>query len=250
MTGVARESSVPLFLQIEEELKGEIADGKIGRLSRLPSEHELTARFDVSRMTVRKALDRMVADGLLFRQPGKGTYVAPAKIEHIASQALSFSDAMSQHGLASTTVVLSSGITKAPSSINAKLGVGLDEAVVFLRRLRYVEGETMAIHQSYLPIRWAPILDRDLTGSLTHVLDDMGARVTDVEDSVEAILAAEDDAHLLQIPVGSPLLHIGGVARSANGAIVRYSEALYRGDRFNLRVSSAQVAPHPSALWT
>ena len=248
-TGVARESSVPLYLQIEEELKGEIASGEIGSLSRLPSENELTARFNVSRMTIRKALDRMVADGLLFRRAGKGTYVALPKIEHVASQAKSFSDSMQQHGLRSSTLVLSSGIVKAYGQMANRLGVGSDEAVVFLRRLRFVEGEPMAIHQSYLPIRWASILDRDLTGSLTHILDDVGARVATVEDSVDAIVAVEDDARLLQIPPGAPLLHIRGVAKSADGAVVRYSEALYRGDRINLQVNSVHVTPLPEVLW-
>ena len=82
---VVRQSPVPLYIQIDEELRGQIESGELGPLAQVPSETDLAERFSVSRMTARKALDRLVADGMLFRQPGKGTFVAPTKIAHGAS---------------------------------------------------------------------------------------------------------------------------------------------------------------------
>ena len=103
---VVRASPVPLYIQIDEELRGQIESGELGPLAQVPSETDLADHFSVSRMTARKALDRLVADGMLFRQPGKGTFVAPTKIAHGASQGLSFSAAMAAQGLSCETRVL------------------------------------------------------------------------------------------------------------------------------------------------
>ena len=114
---VVRASPVPLYIQIDEELRGQIESGELGPLAQVPSETDLAEHFSVSRMTARKALDRLVADGMLFRQPGKGTFVAPTKIAHGASQGLSFSAAMKAQGLRCETRVLEAESIKAPSNV-------------------------------------------------------------------------------------------------------------------------------------
>lgn len=236
--GILRKSHIPFFLQIEEEIRSLIEDGQLRELDQVPSENELTQRFGVSRMTVRKALDRLVSDGVLFRKAGKGTFVASAKIIHQPSQALSFSNVMRQHGYRTSTIVLSAAVTTVAPHIYRGLGLTSGDAVTFIRRLRLVEGLPVAVHQSYLSSDWASVLAHDLTGSLTELLEQLGAKVARVEDTLEAARADTENAHLLSVEVGTPLIHITGIAYGPDQVPIRYSEAYYRGDRFKFQVQA------------
>lgn len=235
---VAPDSPIPLYLQIEEELRGQVESGELGPNVRVPSEAELSEKFGVSRMTARKALDRLVADGLLFRRAGKGTFVALPKIAHGPSQLLSFSAAMNAQGVRHDTRVLDAGMVTAPTNIARELGLPPGAQTVFVRRLRLVEGEPGAIHMSYMPARFAGILGGDLTGSLTELLTAVGGRVATTNDTVECVLASEQDASILGVRVGAPLVFIRGIAYTVDGEPVRHSEALYRADRFRFRIDT------------
>lgn len=235
-------SRIPRYIQIEEELRGLIASEQLNPNARVPSEAELSRRFDVSRMTARKALDRLVGDGVLFRQPGKGTFVAPPKIAHGPSQQLSFSAAMRALGLQYSTRLLESGMVRAPSHIALALNLPLGSPAVFMRRLRNVENLPAAIHMAYLPPRFAPLLEADLTGSLYELMAGLGARVAEARDTLEAIAATREDAQLLKVPPGSPLIFIQGVAYSSTLEPLRYSEALYPGSRFRFGIDTTRPA--------
>ena len=239
---VVRASPVPLYIQIDEELRGQIESGELGPLAQVPSETDLAERFSVSRMTARKALDRLVGDGMLFRQPGKGTFVAPTKIAHGASQGLSFSAAMRAQGLRCETRVLEAELVRAPSNVARALSLPTGAQAIFLRRLRLVEGEPCAIHLSYMPGRLSALLEADLSGSLSDLLSGVGARVERSDDTVEAVLATGEEAQLLAVPQGSALVFIRGIAYSANNEPIRYSEALYPGARWQFRLEVSREA--------
>jgi DNA-binding GntR family transcriptional regulator len=234
-----RESPVALYLQIEQELRGLLESGDLGPNAQVPSEIQLSDRFHVSRMTARKALDRLVAEGILFRQPGKGTFVAAPKITHGVSTQLSFSKAMAALGLRHHTRVLNATRVPAPAHIASLLGLHAGESVVFLRRLRFVEDEPAALHLSYLPGRYAGVLNGDLSGSLIELMDAVGAHVVDSLDSVEAVIGQGEDARLLRVASGTSLVRIEGVAFSSNRDPLKYNEALYRGDRFRFTVDTS-----------
>jgi GntR family transcriptional regulator len=237
-----RASPIPLYIQIEEELRALIASQQLPPYGQVPSEAELSERFGVSRMTARKALDRLVGDGVLFRQPGKGTFVAPPKIAHGPSQQLSFSSAMRALGLRHETRVLEAGMVPAPSPIGLALNLPFGSPAVFMRRLRIVEGIPAALHISYLPPRFAKLLERDLTGSLYELMANLGARVEQARDSLEAVLATGEEARLLGVQPGAPLVRIQGIGYSGTMEPLRYTEALYRGDRFRFGVDTTRPA--------
>jgi GntR family transcriptional regulator len=235
---VVADSPIPLYLQIEEELRGLVESGELRPMARVPSESELSEQFHVSRMTARKALDRLVADGILFRQPGKGTFVAQPKIAYGPSQLLSFSAAMSAQGARHSTRVLDAGMVPAPGGIARDLRIAPGSPVVLVRRLRHIGDEPAAIHRSYVPARFASILQGDLTGSLTDLMIRAGARVAYTNDTIEAVLASPEDARLLAVRTGAPLVFISGVAFSLDMEPMRSTQALYRGDRFRFRVDT------------
>lgn len=239
---VVKDSPVPLYLQIEEEIRGRIEEGQLTALAQLPSEAELSDEFAVSRMTARKALDRLVADGILFRRPGKGTFVAPAKISHRASTQLSFSAAMDELGRAHSTRVLEAAIVPVPPRVAHHLDIDTGAQVVSLRRLRFLDDEPVAIHAAYLPVGYAGVLKGDLSGSLTELMRAEGARIADARDFVESMQASPEHARLLGIAPGAPLLRIEGTAYAANMEPVRYTDALYRGDRFRFGVDTQRPA--------
>jgi GntR family transcriptional regulator len=193
-------------------------------------------------MTARKALDRLVADGMLFRQPGKGTFVAPTKIAHGASQGLSFSAAMRGQGLPTETRVLEAEIVQAPSNVTRALALSRGSQAIFLRRLRLIDGEPVAIHLSYLPSRLSALLDANLAGSLSDLMSSIGARVERSEDTIEAVLATGDEAQLLSVPEGSPLVLIRGTAYSAGNEPIRYTEAIYPGGRWQFSLQTTREA--------
>jgi GntR family transcriptional regulator len=229
----------PLYLQIEEELRGLILSGQLGELSRAPSEWELSERFQVSRMTARKAVDRLVSDGMLVRRPGKGTFVARRRIAHGASQQLSFSAAMRELDLPLVTRVLDVQEFSAPRNVSQALELDSGAKVVLVRRLRIVAGEPVAIHTAYFGEHFSYLLEADLTGSLTDIMASHGDRVVYANDFIEAVVGTGDEARLLNIPNHSPLVRIEGVALSAGHQVLRYSEGLYRADRFRFASDTA-----------
>jgi GntR family transcriptional regulator, N-acetylglucosamine utilization regulator len=234
-----RESHVPLYLQIEQELLDLIRDGEFSSYDRVPSEIELSERFGVSRMTARKALDRLVSEGILFRQPGKGTFVGAPKIAHRLSTRLSFSAAMDALGLRHETRVLEATTVPAPGNVALELSLTKLTPVVFIKRLRVVETEPAALHSAYLPIRFARILEDDLTKSLLELMQQVGARLVDARDTVEAVVGTGDASELLQVAPGTALLRQTGVGLSSTGEPLRYTEALYRGDRFRFNLGTS-----------
>jgi len=233
-----RSSPIPLYTQIEQTIRDWIASGEFGPGDRVPSEIELAGSMSVSRMTVRKAIDRLVSDRVLFRRAGKGTFVAQPKIAHGLSTQLSFSAGMKALGLPVVTQVLAASMVGAPPMPARAFGSSEGSPVVFLRRLRTVAGQPAAIHTSYLPASLSHILDTDLTGSLTDAMEALGAGVADAVDYVESVVASGEEADILEIQKGEPLLRIEGQAYSASREPLRYTDALFRGDIFRFSVDT------------
>lgn len=242
---------VPMYLQIEQDLMDAIETGQIKVHDQVPSEAELSAKYSVSRMTARKALDRLTSNGVLFRQPGKGTFVSAPKIAHRLSTQFSFSAAMEARGLRHETKVLQAGIIAAPSVIQNALKLPHGMQVVFIQRLRVVEDVPAAIHSTYLPIRFAAVLHEDLTQPFSQLIEKLGIRVDAIgsQDAIEAVVATSEEAALLGISKGAPLLRVHGIGATATQEPWRYTEALYRGDRFYFTADTVGVLNlHPDIV--
>lgn len=235
---IQRGSSVPLYEQLSQWLLEEVEHGRIRPGGKAPSEFEMARRFGVSRSTVRKALERLVSDGILYRRPGLGTFVSSHRIEFGASSSESFSATMDALGVPHRTTVLVAAVVPAPVAPARQLGMRDDMPVVCVRRLRFVDGEPAALHTTYLPAAYQSILDHDLTGSLHAAMRAVGAAVSDTDDEVEAMPAGGEAGRLLAVPDGTPLLRMIGTGYSASRAPLRYTEGLYRGDAFRFRLGA------------
>ena len=240
-----KESVRPLYIQLEDFLRHQIERGDWQPGERMPSEQELANRFEISRMTARKALTLLVTDGVLDRHPGKGTFVAQAKVP-AAATLTSFSTAMREMGLTVSSKVIEKTIMKPPPRVQEALQLQPGEQVIYLRRVRCIENQPVALMSSYMPASfYAALLAEEVTDRpLTAVMEAINSelKITASQDYFEASIARGEEADLLEVPKGSPVLLERGVVYAQNGVPVRNSKVVYRGDRFRLNLSMDKQA--------
>lgn len=237
MNELVQDSVSPYYRQLYEILRKDIVEGQRPAGELLPSESELIDRYQVSRVTVRQAMDLLVQDGLVYRRRGRGTFVAAPKIEQGLTQIISFSEDMRRRGFHAETAVLTSYLLPASKEIAEKLGIARGEEIAFLQRLRLADGEPLSIESSYLVHRQCPgILDGDyarnpLRETLEQNYDLRLVRATQV---IRAIAASEALAQKLSIAPGSPLFFIERISYSQYDRPVEFLQLYHRGDRYSL----------------
>jgi GntR family transcriptional regulator len=231
-----RDGPIPKHVQLREILEAASRDD-LPAHAPVGSERELMARYGVSRATVREAIGQLVSDGVLYRVHGKGTFVAPARVDsqlHLAS----FTEEMRRRGLEPTTEVLELALTSPPRRAAVELGVDADERVWRLERLRIAGGEPMALEFGWYPERLLPGFDAyDLTGSIYTLFAQTYDLVMDsAHQSVWAESADGHKADLLGVPAGAPLLAFRRTSSAARVA-VEHNLSWYRGDRYRVHMT-------------
>ena len=206
----------------------------------LPGERLLEETYGVSRITVRRAIGDLVAAGKLRRIRGKGTFVAPNPLVsrlHLAS----FSDEMGAQDVTASSKILTSGRSSAPEDAAIFFDTPANAEHIHLRRLRLGDGEPYSIDDGWYNSTFAPsLLENDIYNSVYAILDSVfDVPITDADQTVSAISADADTAPLLDVPVGTPLLHIVRYSRSGDRPVERCS-SVYRTDRYRLTTRVAR----------
>lgn len=234
----------PLYARIERDIRQAIASGELVIGARVPTEQELCARYGVSRMTVRQALERLAAAGLVVRRRGVGTFVARDKIERVASRLLGFREDAIAHGLRPDTAVLSRGYEPVGEDDGSLLDVPPTDLVYRVTRLRTTDGEPIGLNVVVLLPDVAAELDgADYTASLyDEVARLLGREVARADQTVEAVNGREADCELLGVTPSAPLLRVTRVTYLDSGRLIGLTRTLYRGDRYylSLRVDRSE----------
>ncbi|MFC7327556.1 GntR family transcriptional regulator [Marinactinospora rubrisoli] len=229
-------SPVPKYSQLREILLDWIEDSGLAVDDAIPSERELGVRYGLSRMTVRQTIDHLVAEGKLYRVPGKGTFVARPKIE-MSLRLASFTEDMRARGFVPGSRDLARRVDPASGHLARLFGVQPGAPVHHIERLRTADGEPMAIERSNIPVAVAPgLAGRPLAGrSLYELLEEeYGVLLDSGEQTIEAGLCDPADARLLGLPPGSAVLLLQRRSFAA-GACVEVAISTYRADRYQLR---------------
>jgi len=173
-----------------------------------PSERDLVERFGVARMTVRQALDALVAEGVLQRFPGRGTFVAPPRRQ--PSRIASFSEDMAGRGTVAESRTLVAERVKAPAGVARALGLAPREPVLRWRRLRLADGSPVCLSDAYISASLVPGLfdGPDLPDSLYDELAARGRRPTWAEDSLSAGVATPEEAKHLECTEGAVVIRL------------------------------------------
>lgn len=225
-----RNGSTPLYLQIAANLKQHIIAGEWREGEAVPSERELCALTNASRVTVRKAIEELISEGLLSRRQGSGTFVN--RVIETKNDALgSFSDEAAARGGISGTIWIARTIARPTEDEANILKIGKDIEVVRLGRVRLLDGEPLAIEHAVVPRQFLPPID-DLGSSLYQALETNGNRPVGGTQSIHASLATPTEAGLLSIAEQSAVLRIERVTRNAKGEVVELTRSVYRGDRY------------------
>lgn len=235
---INRDSVVPIYQQLEDILQARIASGEWLPNERIPSENDLSRAYGLSRMTVRGVLTKLTADGLLVRVAGKGTFVAPAKISAVSPAYRGIREQLEVRGYDISTRLISLEQTPAPSAVQEKLRLRVDEKVFAITRLRTVDGVPLSVHRSFVPAALAPGLDSlDVVGEQLCVVLEANFQLPmhHVAEGLEAIAVGERDAGLLQLRVGDPALHLTDVISAPSGVAFEFSMVTFRGDTMRLQ---------------
>ncbi|MFD6534109.1 GntR family transcriptional regulator [Streptomyces sp. NBC_01335] len=233
--------------RVREHLLGLIEVRRPG--DAIPSERTLSAELGVSRPTLRAAVDELVATGQLVREHGRGMFVAPAKI----TQELAPDDAAFVVPRAAGTWssrLLRLDTIRAGARIGRKLRVSPAAEVVYIARLRLVDGSPMAIEHLHIPAELVPSLtpqELEAGDLYDHLREHHHVHVDQAVQSIEPTVINEAEAAVLDIPVLSPALLIERLTTDTAGRPVEYVHSLYRGDRYRIvsRLSLGTSAPHP-----
>ncbi len=239
---------MPLYQQLKQRLRIEIARGEYKPGDRLPAEPELIQQFGVSRITVRQALSDLAAEGLVVRRHGKGTFVAERRIKHDLVRLTDFVEDMQLAGLAPSSRVL--GFTHEPASpaIAAALILPMETEVVRIDRLRLANNEPIAYDTTWLPLRYGALLqESDLVSeTIFHLLEErFNIPIERGTFLFTAGVADAAQAQALQVPVGAPLLVIERVSYTRNDDPVYVQRRYYRTDRVQYRATLQRRAEGP-----
>jgi GntR family transcriptional regulator len=233
---------VPKYFQLREILL-DLIENELTVDAPVPSERELAARYGLSRMTARQAVEHLVSEGRLYRVQGKGTFVASPKID-MPLRLTSFTEDMRSRGMTPGARDLGRRLATASAAVARELSIEVGAQVYIIERLRTADGVPMALERSHIPAHLAPdLLDQSLENrSLYELLaTTYGVALDRGDQIIEAGIADSGDAGLLGLPPGSAVLLLQ--RRCWAGPVaVEYAVSTYRADRYQLR-ASLDIAP-------
>jgi GntR family transcriptional regulator len=244
-------SVAPAYAQIEDRVAEAIRVGDLNPGDRLPSERELAERLQVSRMTLRQALDSLARRGLVIRAVGRrgGTFVAEPKIERDLNALSGLTQQLRRQGHRAGASVVSAQVIRAGRSAAEALSIPQGARAYEIVRLRYSDGEPLALERSVFPAnRFPGMLECPLEGSLYEVLETtFGERLSRAVERLEPVIADGHEAALLRVKTGAPLLAVERTAYGEDFTPFEWARDLFRGDRTRVVVETT-LAERGAAL--
>lgn len=238
MTTLDDTSPVPLYEQLAGILRDMIRAGELLPGDPLPTEHELILKYGVSRTTVRQAVLTLTREGLVHRKPGKGSFVCQPKIVQQLVTLRSFSEEIEILGFKPGARLIRQGWVPANETIAQALGIAPGESVLEVVRLRLADDKELSVNRSYFAGQCATILEGQDLGapSLYKVIERAVGRITRASEVISATSATQEDAKILKVRPGAPLLSLERTTYVAGGQPVEFVRVHFRPDRYTFFV--------------
>jgi GntR family transcriptional regulator len=249
---ISKDSPVPLYFQLKELLRQEIESGRWQPGQQIPPEMELCEAFGISRTVVRQALRELEYDGLLYREQGKGTFVAEPKIsESLVQDLTGFYEDMVARGLTPVTQVLRQEVQPADEKVAHYLQIQPGDEIVLIERVRSVGGEPFVLVVTHLPYHICPdLVNEDLTTQSLYALLEgkYGLQLSHGRRTIEAVAANQYEVRHLGVQEGAPLILLHSVSYLKDGRPIEYFHAVHRGDRSRFEVEVVRTRHRENLL--
>ena len=228
---------LPKYYQLANILREQIENGTWKANETIQSERQLELQYNLSRPTIRQAIDLLISQGYLYRIHGKGTFVSPPKLQKGVLELTSFSEDMRNRGLEPGQIFLEFGYVKPPEKVKKRLEIETPrKKVLRIKRIRTGNDIPIGIQDSFLNLPEGKEITRselDERGSIYAILQEkFGIFPAEADETLEVTLATEEEATFLTIPVGSPLLLNERILYSQDRKAIEFVSILYRGDRY------------------
>lgn len=236
MANVERNTAVPLYQQIAEDIKAKIKSEELKPNSRIPTELELSDSYQVSRITIRKALELLVDEEILVRKQKIGTFVSNKKMYRSVNSFMGFTQSCEMNGDKVSTKFLSADLVKAMPSDIKYLNLKDDDKVIRIRRLRYCNDAPVILEENHFPKSYAYLLAEDLTGSLHALLTSHGIELHHGQKIIGICYATQEEAKHLNVNENDAMILSKDTAYDSNGNPVYYGKEIINADRFEFKV--------------
>lgn len=231
---INKNSPIPIYYQLEESIKQQIDSGELKEDEAIPSEREFAEKFQISRMTVRQALNNLVMEGYLYRHKGRGTFVNKKKVEQELQGMTSFTEDMIARGMTPSSKLLSFDIIQADQKTATELLIAENDPVYKIKRIRLADEEPMAMETAYIPVGIVPGLTEESSNlSLyRYIEDELSLTISEARQEIEASIAGPKEADELAIEVGAPVLLIVRTSYLQDGTPFELVKSAFRADRY------------------
>lgn len=231
---INKSSPIPIYHQLEAYLKEQIENSSLHADEMIPSEREFAERFQISRMTVRQAINNLVSDGYLYRQKGRGTFVSKQKVEQALEGLTGFTEDMLERGMKPSSRLLSFNTIASGSIVAHQLQVAEKDLVYEISRVRLADGIPMALETTYIPVALVPGLTEDNSNHslYKYIENQLSLKISEATQEIEAAIARRPEADQLDIVTGAPVLLIMRTACLQDGTPFEFVKSVYRADRY------------------
>ncbi|RFU63274.1 phosphonate metabolism transcriptional regulator PhnF [Bacillus sp. V59.32b] len=237
---INKNSPVPIYYQLQEQIKNMIEKGELTPGDLISSEREYAERYQISRMTIRQALTKLVDEGYLYRVKGKGTFVTERKIEQPLQGLTSFTEDMKARGMVPGNELLSFEIIPANNLIAGHLNIQEHGPVYEIKRIRLADDVPMALETTYIPANLIKGLTDEIMRHQSlydYIEDQQHIKIDRGEQVIESSIADQMESQYLKIKKGSPILLIQRKSYLEDGTPIELVKSVYRADRYRFMIN-------------
>lgn len=237
---INKNSPLPIYYQLEEEIRSLIQTEKLKAGELLPSEREYAERYNISRMTVRQAINNLAAEGLLYRQKGRGTFISEKKFEQDLQGLTSFSEDMRQRGLTPSNKLISFQVMEATKRVAETLQLTPDAEVYEIVRIRYANEAPVAVETIYTPKQLVGEMSaQDVEDSFYNYMETkLNHKIAYGDQTIESVLANEFEIENLNVHDGAPVLLMQRTSYLSDeqATPLEYVKSAYRADKYKFKL--------------